>query len=87
MWNAFRFTSGDLPFMFFLKVVFLVFVGIVHLFDDVYLDGVKPDDLQMCPAFITHDGVAFVGVRVNVNVGFAIRACSGGHCSFPPTCC
>src|SRR5947209_5971471 len=75
------FTSSE-----FVLVVEVVFVVQVFL-GDVQLDGVESDDLQLRPALVARDGVAFVGVKVNVDFGFAVRARSYRHSSFLQVSC
>lgn len=70
----------------FLVFVFVVGVAVVILvevfFGDVEFDGIESDDLQLGSALVAGDRVAFVGVEVNVDFGFAVRTGSYRHSSF-----
>jgi hypothetical protein len=68
-----------------LVFVFVVVAQIVFVevfLGDVEFDGVESDDLQLGCALVAGDRIAFVGVEVNVDFGFAVRTRSYRHCSF-----
>lgn len=61
-------------------VFILVFVIVVSLFlNNVQLDGIKSDDLELDSTLFTLDSFAFVHVDIDMNVGIAFWARSGGH--------
>jgi hypothetical protein len=66
-----------------LKIVFFVVVVQIGFFDDVQLDRIESDDFQFSPALFARDYIAFVRVRINVDIRFAFRACSGRHLISP----
>jgi hypothetical protein len=63
--------------------VVVVVVSQIVFFNDVQLDGVESDDLQFSPAFFAGDHIVFFRVRINVDIRFAFRACSGRHLISP----
>ncbi|MDT5157129.1 MAG: hypothetical protein QOH51_1486 [Acidobacteriota bacterium] len=76
----FRLQTPDLSSV---VVVVFVFVAFFEVFlGDVEFYGIESDDLKLRRAFVARDRIAFVGVEVNVDFGFAVRARSYRHCSF-----
>jgi hypothetical protein len=64
----------------FLEIIFFVIVvSQIVFFDDVQLDGVESDDLELSPALFARDDIVLFRVRINVDIRFAFRACSGRH--------
>jgi hypothetical protein len=59
-------------------VFIIVFVEVI-LFDNIQFDRIESDDFQLSSAILARDDVAFVRVRIDVDVRIAFRACSGRH--------
>ncbi len=61
---------------------FLFVLILVIIFDDIQFNGIESDDLEFGRTLAAHDGVPLIGVRVNVDFSFTLRACSDWHFVF-----
>src|SRR5215471_13253455 len=68
----------------FVSIFILVFVFVVILFlNNIQLDWIETDDLQLHSTFFAFHRLAFVGICINMDVGFTFGTGSGRHCSPP----
>jgi len=66
------------------SIFVLIFVFVVILFlNNIQFDWIEADDLQLHSTFLAFHGLAFIGISINVDVGFTFGTCSGRHCSPP----
>ncbi len=64
--------------------VFIILVE-VFFFDDVQFDGIESNYFQLSSTLFARNCVALVRVRINMDIGIAIGACSGRHFVLPPS--
>jgi hypothetical protein len=60
-------------------IVIVIVVIVIFFFDDVQLNWIQSDYLKLDPTLFAIHGLAFIHVRIYVNLGFAFWARSGRH--------